>query len=201
MSNLFGKKSIKYLAVIIAVVILFGLFGYYYYRSEVGKKLNCPEITFSDKFKTDVSVKVTEQELLVGVKATDVEDGDLTADVIIESMSNLIKGDRREVIYVVCDSDNNVTKVKKEIKYTDYTSPVIESIESKPVIKERKYADILSCFKATDVIDGDITDKIKIDSVDTSKDSINKGVFPLVLSVTNSCGDTVRLETSVTLIE
>lgn len=201
MSNLFQKKSIKILAVIIIMVILFGAFGYYYYISELEKKHNFPEITFSDNFKTEVSVKVTEQDLLVGVKATDVEDGDLTADVIIESMSNLIKGDRREIVYVVCDSDNNVTKIKKEIKYTDYTSPVIESIESKPIIKERKYADILSCFRATDVIDGDISDKIKIESVDTSKESINRGVFPLILSVTNSCGDTVRLETSVTLIE
>ena len=143
----------------------------------------------------------TQQELLVGVSAYDAEDGDLSTDIIIEKMSNIIKGNRREITYVVCDSDNNVTKVAKEITYTDYKKPVIKPVSDVPVIKERKYADILACFKATDVIDGDISSKIRIDSIDTSRDSINRGVFPVTLSVTNSCGDIAYLESTVTLVE
>ena len=74
-------------------------------------------------------------------------------------------------------------------------------LKEKPIIEERKYAEILACFKATDVIDGDISEKIKIESIDTSSNSINSGIFPVELSVTNSCGDTVYLESTVTLIE
>lgn len=200
MKRIIRNSIIRYICMMLILILLFGAFGVYYYNNK-RKIQNYPVITFSDNYKTSVSVKVTEQELLNNVTASDVEDGDLTNDIIIEQMSNLIKGNRREVVFVVCDSDNNVTKVTKEITYTDYQKPVITSIEKVPVIKERKYADILSCFKATDVIDGDISDKIRIDSIDTSKDSINKGVFPVMLSVTNSCGDISYLETSVTLIE
>ena len=149
-------------------------------------------------------------DLLSGILATDIEDGDLSLDVIIESMSNVIisedkktkvKTVTRDITYVVCDSDDNVTKVTKEIKYLDYKEPVIESVDKVPVIRERKYADVLACFKATDVIDGDISDLIKIESLDSSRENIRRGVFPVVLSVTNSCGDTVYYNTAVTLIE
>lgn len=201
---MFGMKKRKPVCFIVMLLVFFlvaGAFGYYYYNNEVKNGINRPVIEFDDDYKTVISVKSTEQDLLKNVKATDAEDGDISNEVIVEQMSNLIDGNRREVVYVVCDSDNNVTKVTKEITYSDYTSPVIEAIEGNTVIKERKYSDILSCFKATDVIDGDISDKIKIDSIDTSKDSISRGVFPLVLSVTNSCGDVSYLETSVTLIQ
>lgn len=195
------RKPVRFIVMLLVFFLVAGAFGYYYYNNELKNSINRPVIEFDDDYKTVISVKSTEQDLLKNVKATDAEDGDISNEVIVEQMSNLIDGNRREVVYVVCDSDNNVTKVTKEITYSDYTSPVIEAIEGNTVIKERKYSDILSCFKATDVIDGDISDKIKIDSIDTSKDSISRGVFPLVLSVTNSCGDVSYLETSVTLIQ
>jgi len=201
MKKILKNHIVRYISMFLILLVLFGVFGYYYYSTGKKKTENKPAISFADSYNTEISVKATTQELLKGVTASDVEDGDLTNDIIIEQMSHIIKGERREIVYVVCDSDNNVTKVTKEIKYTDYTKPVIESVEKVPVIKERKYADILSCFKATDVIDGDISEKIRIDSIDTSKDSINRGVFPVVLSVTNSCGDVAYLETSVTLVE
>ena len=63
-------------------------------------------------------------------------------------MSNLIEGNRREIVYAVCDSDNNVTKINKEITYSDYTPPVIEPVNKESIISERKYTQVLSCFKA-----------------------------------------------------
>lgn len=188
--------------------VVFGLF--YYNRTKLMKKVNPPVITFSDKYKTDVSVKVTDAELLNGVMATDVEDGDISLDIIVESVSNMVlenedgtkvKDVERNVTYAVCDSDNNVTKATQRIRYTDYKPPVIAPLEKIPTISEKRYSSVLACFKATDVIDGDISELLKIESLDSSADNIKRGVFPVVLSVTNSCGDKVYYNTVVTLIE
>ena len=210
MLRFFGLRIVRIVIFTIVFLAILTLFVLYYYQSQILKKKNVPQITFSDKYKTAVSVKSTEMDLLSGILATDIEDGDLSLDVIIESMSNVIISEDkktkvktviRDITYVVCDSDDNVTKVTKEIKYLDYKEPVIESVDKVPVIRERKYADVLACFKATDVIDGDISDLIKIESLDSSRENIRRGVFPVVLSVTNSCGDTVYYNTAVTLIE
>ncbi len=200
-------RKVIFTTVFIAVAV-FGVF--YYNRLKTLKTVNPPVITFSEKYETDVSVKVTKRELLNGVKATDVEDGDITLDVIVENVSDIIwknedgskvKDIEREVTYAVCDSDNNVTKATKRIKYTDYRSPVIEPLDKIPTIKEKRYSSVLACFKATDVIDGDISELLKIESLDSSSDNIKKGIFPVVLSVTNSCGDKVYYNSVVTLIE
>ena len=196
MKGIFKNAAVRCIAMVLVTALLILFFAFYYYDTNISKRKNVPVITFSESYKTKISVKSTQQELLVGVSAYDAEDGDLSTDIIIEKMSNIIKGNRREITYVVC-----VTKVAKEITYTDYKKPVIKPVSDVPVIKERKYADILACFKATDVIDGDISSKIRIDSIDTSKDSINRGVFPVTLSVTNSCGDIAYLESTVTLVE
>ncbi len=200
-------RKVIFTAVFIAVAV-FGVF--YYNRMKILRHVNPPVITFSEKYETDVSVKVTKMELLNGVKATDVEDGDITLDVIVENISDIIwknedgrkiKDIERDVTYVVCDSDNNVTKAKKRIRYTDYKSPVIAPLEKVPTIKERRYSSVLACFKATDVIDGDISEWLKIESLDSGSDNLKKGIFPVVLSVTNSCGDKVYYNSVVTLME
>lgn len=193
-------KLVRFVVMMLVLLLIFGLFGFYYYYKEIKVKINYPIIEFDDNYKETISVKSTEEDLLEYVTATDVEDGDISNDIIVEQMSNLIEGDRREVVYAVCDSDNNVTKVTREITYSDYTPPVIEAIDEESIITERKYAEVLSCFRATDVIDGDISNKLKIVSIDTSKGTLNRGVFPVILTVTNSCGDVSYLETTVTLI-
>lgn len=186
---------------ILILALMFIIFGKYYYENQVQVKINPPIIDFSEDYKEIVSVRYTEEDLLEYVTATDVEDGDLSNSVIVEQMSNLIEGNRREVVYAVCDSDNNVTKVNKVIKYSDYKPPVIEPIDEDPTISERKYVQVLECFRATDVIDGDISNNIKIVSIETNGGTKSRGVFPVVLSVSNSCGDVAYLETSVTYVE
>lgn len=190
----------RFVVRMLGLLLIFGLFGVYYYNRVIKVNVNYPVIEFKDNYKKTVSVRSTEEDLLKYVTATDIEDGDISDNVIVEQMSNLIDGNRREVVYSVCDSDNHVTKITNEITYSDYTSPVIEPIEEDPVINERKYTAVRSCFKATDVIDGDISNKIKIVSIDTSKGTSTRGVFPVTLTVTNSCGDVSYLESTVTFV-
>ena len=193
-------RLVNFVVRMLGLLLIFGLFGVYYYNRIIKVNINYPVIEFKEDYKETVSVKSTDEELLEYVTATDVEDGDISKDVIVEQMSNLIEGNRREVVYSVCDSDNHVTKVTKEITYRDYTSPVIEPIEEEPVINERKYTAVRDCFRAIDVIDGDISNKIKIVSIDTSKGTSTRGVFPVTLTVTNSCGDVSYLESTVTFV-
>ncbi len=201
MKKKLGKLVMRHSVALVAAIAIVIAFGIYYYQKEKAIFINPPQIIFPNNFQTEISVKTTEAELLQNVSAIDVEDGDLTSELIIEKMSNLMEGNTREVTYVVCDSNNNVTKVNKKITYTDYKSPVITSSAVTPTITERTYASILACFTATDVIDGDISEKIKISSINTSQENIDKGLFPVVLSVTNSCGDVSYLETAVALVE
>ena len=195
------KLIMRHSFAIMASIVIVIAFGVYYYQKEVVKNINPPQIIFPGDFKDEISVKTVKDQLLKNVTAFDEEDGDLSKEIIIEKMSNITDDNTRDITYVVCDSDNNVTKVKKTIPYTDYKSPVISSLEITPTITERTYSSILACFTATDVIDGDISEKIKISSIDTSEESIAKSIFPVVLSVTNSCGDVSYLETSVVLVE
>ncbi len=198
------RRIVRAISMILMFCFMLGVFGSYYYSKEIQVNINRPQIIFDPKYKSLISVESTEEDLLQYVTATDVEDGDISSEIIIEGLSNLYEGTegeyKREVTYVVCDSDNNVTKMEKEIIYSDYTPPVIVSIEEKPVIHERKYAAVIDCFQASDVIDGDISHKLKIVSIDTTRGTENRGVFPVVLSVTNSCGDVSYLETAVTYL-
>lgn len=193
-------RFVRFVVRMLGLALIFGLFGFYYYNRVIKVNVNYPVIEFSDNYRETVSVRSTDEDLLEYVTATDAEDGDISKNVIVEQMSNLIEGNRREIIYSVCDSDNHVTKISKKITYSDYTSPVIEPVDEESIINERKYVAVRACFKATDVIDGDISNKIKIVSIDTSKGTSTRGVFPVILTVTNSCGDVSYLETSVTFV-
>lgn len=185
----------------VLLLAMFICFGYYYYKTTIEPTRHKPEINFAENIRQKVTVDYTDTDLLKGVTAYDVEDGDLTANIIIEQKSNIYGGNKREIVYVVCDTSSNVTKAKREVTYVDYKPPVIESIEESPRIKTRKYSEVLSCFKASDVFDGDISDKIQIESIDTSGDNVKKGIFPVTLSVTNSCGDVTIYKKTVKLLE
>lgn len=196
-----NKRYLRHIFSIALLISVFILFVFYYYDTTIVPTKNVPVITFSENIKNEVSVDYTDIDFLKGVTASDVEDGDLTLSIVVEQKSNIFKGNMREIIYAVCDSDNNTTKIAREIKYTDYRPPVIEAISDNPTIKSRKYSEVLSCFRATDVIDGDISNKIQIDNVDTSGSNVANGIFPVTLSVTNSCGDVTTLQQTVKLIE
>lgn len=196
-----SKRYLRHIFSIALLISVFILFVFYYYDKTIAPTKNVPVITFSENIKNEVSVDYTDTDFLKGVSASDVEDGDLTLSIVVEQKSNIFKGNMREIIYAVCDSDNNTTKIAREIKYTDYRPPLIETVSDNPTIKSRKYSEVLSCFRATDVIDGDISNKIQIDNIDTSGSNVTNGIFPVTLSVTNSCGDVTTFQQTVKLIE
>lgn len=192
--NIFKKVPPLKIIIAILIVCIFIAFGIYFVNAVKPGYTAKPVITIDQSVGNKFSVKATTEDFLKGVSATDMEDGDITSSIIIESFSQFVGDTTRIVTYVACDSDNNVTKLQREITYTDYTPPVIAPANDLK-IQSKKIAEVLSCFKATDVIDGDITNKIKIDELDLNSSA--KGIYPVTLSVSNSCGDVTTYKATV----
>lgn len=135
------------------------------------------------------SVSDTSDVLLNGVTAYDKEDGDISSKIIIEPLSTFDNENKRVITYVVVDSDNNVTKVEKYISYSDYSSPEITADGELTFAIGTKDSDILSRMKCIDDIDGDISDKIIIQSSNLQRTKL--GTYSITFSVANSCGDVI----------
>ena len=156
-----------------------------------------PEITF-DSEVLEVSVAVTEEELLNGVTAADKKDGDVTDTIIIESISKMLGDHERIVTYAAFDKDNHVGKAQRKIRYTDYTSTRFSldgPLEAGTMNAEM--SDILAPLHATDCIDGDLTSQIVVIDTEITSMSADAMTAQYEVQVTNSCGDVTTLKLPV----
>lgn len=193
-----GKKRIITLPIIIELVLIIlvvGCIGFYFVHRVINNRDAKPVITITDE-SNEFSVSATEDDFLKGVKADDREDGNVTNSVIIESISQLIDGKKRTITYVAFDSHNNVTKLDRDIVYTDYAPPRFTSKASISV-KRGTSEEILAKLSAEDVIDGDVSDQIRIE-INNVQAGI-PGKYPARVSVTNSCGDVTTKDIVVTV--
>jgi len=154
-----------------------------------------PVIKF-DKESITISVKDGEKELLKGVKAFDEEDGDLSDQVFIYSVSKFNDKKERTITYAVFDSENQMITASRKFKYSDYESPKFSS--NKPLTS--LMSSLLSSGDSTSVraissVDGDISDKISM----TQSESNNSIVYQY--SVTDSTGtsETIVITEEVSL--
>lgn len=184
------------IAVCVLFVLTTVLFTLSYLRARALSRDRYPEIFF-DTDRITVSLAPTEEELLSGVSASDAEDGDLTGRVIVESISHFITPGVSNVTYTVCDSQSHVTTATRRIVYTDYTPPRF-TMSDDLVFSVNEQANPFRCIGATDVIDGNISDRIKI-TAENGFQSGTAGVYPITVQVTNSKGDVASLQLSVTI--
>lgn len=145
----------------------------------------------------EVSAKDDESVLLAGVTASDPQDGDLTDQVIVGGVSKLISNDTAKVTLMVFDSDHNLGKVTRYIRYTDYRRPEFEIV--KPLtFASSKEVSLLDRIVATDVVDGNISSHLRVSTLATTD---NSEVFDITIQVTNSMGDTAWLQLPVLVQE
>lgn len=182
-------RAIRTLLVIMLVLVM-AAFGY----TEINKRLSgkdegpavsCPEDMLY------VSVKDPESVLLEGVKATDPQDGDISDKVIVGGVSKLIENNTAKVTYYVFDSDDNMSSCSRMITYTDYQRPTL--LINKPLhYATGETADLISRLGATDIIDGDISQSVRISTLVATNHS---QIYAVTAQITNSMGDTssVRL--------
>ncbi len=134
-----------------------------------------------------VSVHASEAELCSGLTAVDNVDGDLTDSIIVRRVSQLYGSNSALIYYAVFDSSSNYCTFSRGVTYTDYrkprfalSQPLSFNVSSKITLEGR--------LSASDVIDGDITQRIRLSSASVS--ITEPGVYPITVQVMNSSGDT-----------
>ncbi len=182
---------IKILRIVVVAVFLvvFSAFSYFYIKNYIETDNTIPVITLNQDI-IRVKVNAKPEDLLKGVSAYDEKDGDLTDEVIVESVSRFIDKGICKVTYAVCDSDNHVTTATRKVEYTDYESPAF-SLSRSLCFSTYEAVDIKNSVDVNDCFDGSLKNHLLISSNDFS--SATAGVFSIDFSVTNSKGDAVKL--------
>ncbi len=182
---------------LIAVLILVtGLYGYTTVSQSLSGKGQGPVIE-SQQELLEVSIHDTQSVLLTGITAWDEQDGDLTGDVMISGISKFITPGTARVSYLVFDSDRNVGTLNRNIRYTDYTAPRM-AVTAPLIYYRNESIALLDRISATDVIDGDVTELLRVSPLTATSEP---EVYTVDVQVTNSMGDTARLTLPVIQLE
>lgn len=180
-------KTLKVILVI-ALVLVTALYGFSSIYQNISGNDVAPQIQCGQDL-LEISVQDPETVLLQGLTASDEQDGDLTDQIMVSGISKLISADTAKVTYLVFDSDDNMASYTRRVRYTDYRRPTLEITE--PLVFSAKDTSlVIENLRATDVIDGDISDSIRISTLSTTEDS---NVYSVTAQVTNSMGDTTQI--------
>lgn len=188
-------KTIKQVLIVLFILLLGGRIATYYYMGSAEHRvppvINCP------KDVLEVSATDSESVLLQGLTATDAQDGDITNRITISGISKLITNDTAKVTFIVFDSDDNMASCVRRIRYKDYHRPTF-SISEPLVYSNTETISILPRLKAHDVVDGDLSNRIRVSTQDATS---NSEIFTVAIQVTNSMGDTSLLQLPVLQLE
>lgn len=189
------RKSmwLMYLLTLICAGVLAAYLGAVVLRRDT----EAPVITIN---QDELYVSVTDvQKLYEGVSAYDDVDGDVTFAVVIESISD-IDNDRCEITYAAFDAAGNISRASRTLVYTDYQKPRF-------ILKDALYfidttsPDVLKTVGAFDVLDGDISHRVKANLVSDTISLSYPGVHQVQFRVSNTMGDTVHLELPVDVVQ
>ncbi|MDO4491741.1 MAG: DUF5011 domain-containing protein [Lachnospiraceae bacterium] len=187
-------KKIRIFSIVLFVFSL-GLYVFFHVKHSRIDDTIAPRISMNEN-KIEISVEDPEEKILEGVSAADSNDGDVSDTLIVESMGQFLSPGRRNVTIAAFDSSSNVAKLPREVVYTDYTAPKFDM--TAPLRFPINTENILENVTATDCLDGDITEQIKI-STATYVDVTVADDYKTTLTVTNSAGDTEKLPCTVTI--
>ena len=187
----------RFIKPIFIIIFFIGvvIFVYKWANFKMSIDTNPPTISLGSK-NLEVNVDASEQELKKDVIAKDTKDGDLTGSLIVESISRFTNRKKHicNITYAVEDSDKNVAKATRTLRFKNYTKP--RFYLRKPLcIETSSEENTRNLIGVTDCIDGDISRKVKILSASFS--TASSGDNTVVAQVTNSMGDTVTLKAHV----
>ena len=178
-------RAIKILLIILLAIVsvLYGFTGF----SQSMRGNDTPPVLTSDREILEVSVKDGEEAFFAGITATDKQDGDLTDKVQISGISKLVGDNTAKITYIVFDSSDNLATLTRRVHYTDYTTPRF-SISQPLIYYNYESVALLDRLSVHDVIDGDITDMIRVSPLAATSEA---DTYLITCQVTNSMGDTV----------
>lgn len=156
-----------------------------------------PPVLTCDSDLLEISVSGGREAMLTGITATDDQDGDLTGQVLVTGVSQLVGDNTARVSYAVFDSDDNMATLTRSVRYTDYRLPRF-SLEEPLVYGINEPMELLDRLHAKDTIDGDVTGNIRVSYLEDTADSM---ISNINVQVTNSMGDTAWLTLPVVFVE
>ena len=178
-------RNIKIIVITLFLVVSVAFSAFFLYdRTMVDRE--APTIV-CDGAPVRVSVHASEKELCRGLTAYDSIDGDLTDRIIVRRVSQLYGSSSALISYAVFDSSSNYCTFTRGITYTDYRKPQF-SLSQPLSFNVGNKVSLEGRLSATDTIDGDITQRIRLSSISVS--ITEQGVYPITVQVTNSTGDT-----------
>lgn len=184
-------RAIRRILVIVLVLLIGGQIATNTYLRSQNRTdppvISCPSGVL------EVSALDKKSVLLTDVKAIDPQDGDITDRIILGGVSQLISEDVAKVTLMVFDSDNNMGKCTRLIRYRDYHRPRF-SIISPLVCTTAEEISLSTRLTATDVLDGDISDRIGINMLTSTE---NPEIFFITVHVSNSVRDIATLQLPV----
>lgn len=175
---------------IAVVVLMMVLFVGYRVKEKMREDSSGPVIS-GGRDRIQVSIYDDESALLQGITAWDKKDGDVTDSLIVEKLSGFYDDNTRTVTFAAFDSDNHISKVQREVVYTDYTRPKF-SLSGSLRFRAGETVNIDKTVGAYDCLDGDLSNKVKI-RTDTTINNRVTGFYTVVCEVYNSAGDFVKL--------
>lgn len=156
-----------------------------------------PPVITSDIDCLEIEAGSDEKQLLQGLTAVDDRDGDLTSEILIGTISNFTDNGNCRVQYLVFDENNNVGTYEREVHFISYVSP--RYVLTAPLVYHESGDVILSDrLYAKDVLEGDITDKIRYtySNIDRSK----SGTYQMTVEVKNQYGDVTQETLPVNIV-
>lgn len=176
------------IGLIIVFLVSAGLFGVTGLM-KLGSRGDEKPVIESDGETLEISCEYTKEDLLLGVTASDEEDGDLTDQIVAGSFSRFVDPGVTGLTYVVFDSRGQSASLTREVRFTDYHSPRFAL--SEPLVfreGEGSYTEAMERLDAVDQLDGSRKDWII--QTDTDVNYSTAGNYTMSVEVTNSLGDT-----------
>ena len=184
------KRVYILLALILAGAI--GLFGAYLVMTRNFKDTTPPVISVDEQL-LEISVEDEKDALMTGITATDNRDGDVTASLIVESVYGITEDNITTVTYAAFDRAGNVSKIQRQVRYTDYREPRFELTDSLCFPYNSGF-DLLDYVGANDILEGDIRRRVRATLVSDTRSIDEIGSHIVRLQVTNSLGDMVEMD-------
>lgn len=182
-------QSITILVFLIVLFVFAGMKAYNYLFVD-----HASPVLRADADEISISVKDPESVLLNGMSAYDAKDGDLTDQIIVTGVSQLISADTAKVSYMVFDKAGNAASLTRKVRYVDYELPRFR-LTTPLIYPVGEVVTLLDRLTASDVLDGDISGSIRV-TVQNLKVDV-EGTYSVTVQVSNSLGDTAVLPLSV----
>lgn len=182
-------------------VLLFAAALLLYGGSEIYDRLfvdSTAPVLSCDSDTVDIGLNDGKDALLRGVTAHDNKDGDLTDQIMVQGVTQLLGDNTARVTYVVFDSANNMATCRRTVRYTNYEKPRF-ALTERLVYTTQEPLQLLSRLTATDVVDGDVSGNLRIVSQNIYPGQA--GTYSVTVQVSNSLGDSDTVELKVVVTE